>query len=471
MPDSQDFPRATLAPEPRRSVAWIVPLIALLAAALLVWQTVSGSGTEIEVHAERGHGIGAGDALRYRGITVGEITDVRLEPDLSRVSLRVRLHPTASGIAREGSRFWVVRPHLSLEGVQGLETIVGARYLSVLPGPREAARRRDFVALDEPPVAEHVEPAGLQFVIESPARFGLAPGAAIHYRGVRVGTLLDVRLASDATSVELRAYVRAPYVQLVREDTRFWEMGGLEVDLGWVRGLKIEVDSLRALLVGGLTMATPPSPGAPVTDGHRFALALDPKPEWLEWRTALPVGAREASAQASLPELVPAELSWKSSGLLRRSKTRSGWLLPVPGGLLGPADLLSPEADARDDAMLEILGERLPLTAEPELTQAGLAFLAFDHPELSPWPEARVAASSAARDCLLVIDSTQSPLAVAASRLIPIPIEGGWRIENGPDLDPTWHGAAAVSRDTGELMGLLLLNERAARIVRPLDVW
>jgi hypothetical protein len=233
--------------------------------------------------------------------------------------------------------------------------------------------------------------------------------------------------------------------------------------------LKIEVDSLRALLVGGLTMATPPSPGAPVTDGHRFALALDPQPEWLEWRTALPIGALQASSQASLPELVPVELSWKSSGLLRRSRNRPGWLLAVPGGFLGPADLVSPVADARDDALLELLGTTLALIAEPTMTRDGLALLAFDHPDLAPWPAARVAASQAASDCLIVTDSTRAPLAVAAARLLAV--EHGWRIENGPDFDPTWHGAAALRRDTGELMGVLLLDEREARIVRPLEVW
>ena len=286
---------------------------------------------------------------------------------------------------------------------------------------------------------------------------------------MRVGTLLDVRLASDATSVELSAYVRPAYVSLVRENSRFWETGGLEVDLGWVRGLKIEVDSLRTLLVGGLTMATPPEPGPPVEDGHRFALSVDPKEEWLEWRAALPVGSLDSALEAPLPELAPARLSWKSDGILRRSKSRRGWLLPVPGGLLGPADLLSPVEDARDDAVLELFDEQLPMIAEPALKDRGLAFFAIDLPELSPWPLARVAIAAENDDCLVVTDPTRAPMPISAARLVEF--EHGWRIEGGPDFDTDWHGAAAVSRDTGDLLGILLVDGREVRIVRPLEVW
>lgn len=475
MPPEAPLPQAVVAAEPRHSLTWVLPLLAALLAAWLGWQAWSQSGEVIVVTAAQGHGIEAGDTLRYRGITVGEIEDVRLASDLGGVHMDVRLHPSALALAREGSRFWVVRPHLSLEGVQGLETIVGARYLSVLPGEAGAAPRREFTALDEPPVAERIEPGGLTFVIEAPARFGLAAGAPLDHRGVRVGTLMDVSLASDAASVELAAYVRPEYTALVRENTLFWEAAGLEIDLGWVSGLNIELDSLRSLLVGGLTMATPEEPGPAVRSGHRFTLSLDVQDEWLEWRAAIPVGSSGGQLPERLPAPVRAELSWKEGRVFRSSETRIGWLLAIPGGLLGPADLLGPAEDARADTTRLSLGggESIELGVAPARSERGLAVLAYEGAGLEPWPLRLVAPEAEAAgpvgDCLVIADPERPPTTLSGARLVP---DGeGWRIDGGPQLDAGWHGAVLVERERGLLVGILLHEDGDLRVARPLPQW
>jgi paraquat-inducible protein B len=91
----------------------------------LVVQAAGGRGQLITVYAEEGHGVKAGDALRYRGIDVGVVERVELSSKLDRVELYLRLDPDAHSLARAGSRFWVVRPQLTLDSFQGLETVVG----------------------------------------------------------------------------------------------------------------------------------------------------------------------------------------------------------------------------------------------------------------------------------------------------------------------------------------------------------
>ena len=124
------------------------------------------------------------------------------------------------------------------------------------------------------PVVEAVEADGLEITLEAPTRFSLAPGAPLTYRQLQVGTVLSVGLASDATSVEVRAYVRPAFVQLVRERTRFWETGGIEVGLSFTRGFRLDMGSLRSMLVGGIALATPPEPGGEVETGARFVVIL-----------------------------------------------------------------------------------------------------------------------------------------------------------------------------------------------------
>jgi paraquat-inducible protein B len=46
--------------------------------------------------------------------------------------------------------------------------------------------------------------------------------------------------------------------------SRFWLAGGVDVNLGLFRGLEVSVESLRALVAGGIAFATPGGPKIPV---------------------------------------------------------------------------------------------------------------------------------------------------------------------------------------------------------------
>src|SRR5262249_37816302 len=63
-------------------------------------------------------------------------------------------------------------------------------------------------------------------------------------------------IADMADSVTIRAFVRAPYDGYVHDESRFWNASGLSVKLGSA-GVQLQVESLRALLLGGIAFDTP----------------------------------------------------------------------------------------------------------------------------------------------------------------------------------------------------------------------
>ena len=146
---SERLPVAVLKPERRLSAAWIVPLIVLVLAIWLGFSAWRQRGIHVRVQFPEGYGLKVGDDVRYRGITVGEVSDVALAPDLQSVLASLSLHARADQLARVGSRFWVVRPQLRLSGVAGVETLVGPRYVAVLPGTEHGSgrttRQREFI--------------------------------------------------------------------------------------------------------------------------------------------------------------------------------------------------------------------------------------------------------------------------------------------------------------------------------------
>lgn len=453
-------PTARVEVAPRHVFTWILPLVAMLFTLYLGYEAWVGRGPSITIHAAEGHGLGVGDPLRYRGIVVGEVQRIELTEDLSQVALIVQLEPGAEGLCRQGSRFWVVRPHMALDGVQGLETIVGARYLSVMPGALDSPSCRSFTALTDPPVSEAIEAEGLELVFEAATRFNLVPGAQITYRDVSIGTVLSIELASDSTHVDVHAYIRPDYTELVRENSWFWNTGGLEVNLALTEGLSIEMDSLRSLVVGGIALATPTEAGPLVEDGQRFYLHEKQHEDAMSWHPSLAIGDAEIPlpAAAPRPPLLNATLRWREGKVFKSKKQRTGWVLPVNGGLLGPADLLVRPEDAIDDSVwLELQGKPSPLAPEPEWNETGVAFVAMPVTFAEAMSPSAIATGVAVQDCLAYASDEEPPLAISAARLSPD--AWGWAIDPDLPVEEHWHGAAVLGREEGRLVGVLLVLE------------
>ena len=234
---------------------------ALIGAGVSLTLLLQGAGPTVTLVASHGHGIGPGDPIRFQGLDVGEVVDVRLSEGIG-VELDLRFRPEAQGLARAGTRLWIVRPMLSLDAVTGLDTLLGSRYIAGSWTDR-GGRRTRFTALPAPPV----DPLdgglpGLDFVLESPQRNGIQPGAAVTFRGVSIGAVTAVQLSSDATAVEIHVTVRSGFARLIREGSLFWELGGVEVDLTLTRGVELGLDSLRSALVGAIAVALPLAPAS-----------------------------------------------------------------------------------------------------------------------------------------------------------------------------------------------------------------
>jgi len=257
--------------------------------------------------------------------------------------------------------------------------------------------------------------------------------------------------------------VRPEYRALCRENTRFWETGGIEIDLQLMEGLSVEMESLRSLLVGGVALATPDDVGLAARDGMRFQLFDDAEEEWLEWRPNLPVGAG-AVLDVEHPPLLAAALSWKDTGMLRRSHTRRGLLSPVAGGVVGPTDLLSPPDSAREPGATLRAGEIVAVLVDvPDWSSSGIAYRAIDGlPGTREWVPSREPLAEP-RDCLVVTGGSVALRSLAEGHLIAE--AGGWRVTDPTRFDEGWHGAAVLDRSGENWIGVLLVEEDAVRIV------
>jgi paraquat-inducible protein B len=79
-----------------------------------------------------------------------------------------------------------------------------------------------------------------------------------------------------ARNVTIHAFVRAPYDSYVGNQTRFWNASGISMKLAG-NGLDVRMESLRALLLGGIAFSTPPreTHQSLADENHVFPLFAD----------------------------------------------------------------------------------------------------------------------------------------------------------------------------------------------------
>jgi paraquat-inducible protein B len=266
--------RPALRERHRISIIWLLPIVAALAAGWLGWQTLSARGPTITITFASVEGLEAGKTkIKHNDVELGVIESLAPTPDLGHVVATARMSKFAESHLAEGTRFWIVRPRLSIEGVSGLSTLISGAYVEFDPG--QGAPTRQFTALEEPPVINADEP-GITYTLHATHLGSIAQGAPIYYRGLRVGQVLGADLADADGSVTVRIFVRSPHDQLVREGTRFWNASGITVTAG-SDGLKIQSASLTTLLAGGIEFDVPQGaqPGAAAKSDTQFALYDD----------------------------------------------------------------------------------------------------------------------------------------------------------------------------------------------------
>lgn len=456
-----ELPTAESRPKRRWSWVWLLPILAIISAVSLIYASVSQRGVPLFLTFQQGHGIKVGDALRYRGIEIGHVQSVQLTKDLTAVQLEVRLTSSAQGIAREGSRFWIVRPQIDVSGIYGLDTMIGANYVSVLPG--QGDYQIHFTGLDTPPFLNEMEAGGLEIVLRTVGRGDLRHGAPVSYREVVIGSILNVDLAKDASAVEVRIYIEPRYANLIREDVRFWKAGGAQLQAGWLSGISWRLESLKSLLAGGVTLAIPPQPGKLVASGHRFELSETPETEWLAWTPYLAIQQPYAQTATERPQPLLASLRWEYAGYFNWWQTgeRQGWVLPVAEGLLGPADLLTPVKEAQKDTTFLAIGEMELLLGEQAKEYApGVVILPYSNDSYTPWPRTRQRAVSEPEDTLVVTSFTEAARFVTADHYQKEAEH--WLVDLAFSAD--WHGACVVSASNGDLIGILLVEKEQTKV-------
>jgi len=256
-------------------LVWLIPLVALAIGIWLAYKTLSAEGPTITITFKEAPGLEAGKSkVKYKDVEVGVVETVVLNEDLTGVIVTAKMEKHVASHLGANTAFWVVKPQLGLSGVSGLDTLMAGNYIGVEFGQGKVARK--FTGLEQPPRISADTP-GRSFMLMADSAGPLKYGTPIYFRDIQVGQVVDVKLAEDRQSVAAGIFIDAPYHQLVRDDSRFWQVNGIDFSMG-AQGVNLKVGSIMSLLGGGITFETPnlsDPKGQPSEAGAHFRLHKD----------------------------------------------------------------------------------------------------------------------------------------------------------------------------------------------------
>jgi paraquat-inducible protein B len=256
-PSAEELP--TPAVQNRRWIprlVWVVPIAAAVIGVSLLIRNWENAGPQITISFLSGEGVQVGKTLvKYRDVTVGQVSAVVLSTDHQTVVVTANLSKDAAGLLKEDTQFWIVRPRFGVGSVSGLDTLLSGVYIGMKTGTA-ARREHEFVGLENPPALAH-GPHGRELQLHAAGVGSLSIGSPVYFRQFQVGRVIDENLLPDG-STRVTAFVEAPYDGFVKPVTRFWNASGIDVKLG-ADGLKVQTESLAAVLAGGLAFDDGPT--------------------------------------------------------------------------------------------------------------------------------------------------------------------------------------------------------------------
>ncbi|MEX2489833.1 MAG: MlaD family protein, partial [Pseudomonadales bacterium] len=261
------------------SMVWLIPIVTLIVGGWLIVRTLTDQAPTATISFKTAEGIEAGKTtIKYKNVDVGIVEDIAFADDFDRVILTVELNEGLDDFLRRNTRFWVVRPQLSVRGVSGLNTLVSGAYIEIDPGP--GARQDHFRGLEEMPLIR-TDDAGTRITLIADELGSIDRGSPIYYQGILAGEALGYELAGDNQSVYIEAFIRDPFDQLIKGNSEFWNVSGLDLDVG-ADGVELQTASVISLLFGGIAFQTPESLEQSTADVSDLVFTLHSRYEDIE---------------------------------------------------------------------------------------------------------------------------------------------------------------------------------------------
>jgi len=191
MSDLNDLPEAVAISRRRRlpQLVWVIPIVAMIIGGWLVADNIGQRGPTVVISFLAAEGIEPGKTrIRYKDVDIGEVKNVAVAKDRSRVLITAQLVKQAEKFLVSDTRFWVVRPRISGGKISGFGTLLSGAYIGVDIG-KASQMSSEFVGLEVAPILTNGLP-GRHFILRAANIGSLDIGSPVYFRRIQVGEVV-----------------------------------------------------------------------------------------------------------------------------------------------------------------------------------------------------------------------------------------------------------------------------------------
>ena len=237
----------------------------------MIVKTLSEQGPRATISFKTAEGIEVGKTrIKYKNVDIGVVEKIKFSDDFSNIILTVDFMEGSEKFLRRSTRFWVVKPQLSLRGATGLSTIISGAYIEIEPGT--GAPKLHFIGLEKQPVVKSDE-QGKKITLVTQKLGSVDTGSPIYYQGLLAGEVLGYELGNDRKSTYVHTFIKDPFDQLIRGNTNFWNVSGINVSMG-ADGFKVQTESIQSMMFGGIAFESPETLEQATTDIDKLVFTL-----------------------------------------------------------------------------------------------------------------------------------------------------------------------------------------------------
>lgn len=255
-------------------------------------------GKEITLAVLDHHKISEGSPIYYKNTIVGELGHFNLDAENDTNTISGYIFPQYIKLVKDESTFWPItdisasfeKMNLKVNMPLVKQFITGGVEFENIPrftNKQPSGFYNLYPSHQDALTATEKSKPVLKLILRARERKSLEENSPVTYRQIQVGRISFVRLSSSSKEVEVGIEIEMQYAHLIRKETRFWVTSGFRAKLG-LSGLKVETDSVKTIINGGVAFATPTENYGPsAKNDDKFKLYDEVDKEWLEWSPQL----------------------------------------------------------------------------------------------------------------------------------------------------------------------------------------
>ncbi|MGB0894334.1 MAG: MlaD family protein [Parashewanella sp.] len=222
----------------------------------------SDKKVSIKLIAPSNFGLSLGSVIKYKGIEIGNISQLQLSPTLDHVDFTAEINPEFSPLLNDSSYFVpqaAVEVNASLDNVS-IKTndlkssITGS--LNLVTRVNAAEKHAETYTIFASNAAAEKATAALNSVqvsLRSANAANLQVGSPVYYKKMHIGQVDDINWLAGSDSFAINLSINKSYASLISRRSVFWQNNAAQIKAG-LSGVDIKVTPLKGALKGSVSL-------------------------------------------------------------------------------------------------------------------------------------------------------------------------------------------------------------------------